>query len=264
MPGKSMQYQHMNVPDKVIGISKPHFISVIRNQKIIGTCVFCQRENTSTDETITSFYIRYFSIDAMFRRKYVKIKNTAKSGLIKREIKSLLDGKSLVAGRTKFYFYAYVDYANARSKSLCEEFGFEPVRQYTTVIFNRINPSEQINVHQISHEGESKIRELIVGFNKGHNMFSIENLFKGKPYYVIRDLNEGIVAGAQVNPDSWKIFSLPGFIGNSMLNVFTHVPILNKLMSKNYRFLTLEGVFFKPGFEASIEPFSKQYWQNTK
>ena len=84
-------------------------------------------------------------------------------------------------------------------------------------------------------------------------MFSWENLFRTRAYYTIKDQQGQIVGGAQVNPDLWKIISLPGITGKIILNTFTHLPYLNRLFNKKYQFITIEGIYYKPGTEQYLE-----------
>ena len=129
------------------------------------------------------------------------------------------------------------------------------MRQYTTIIFNRTTPkvSSRPKIQELSLEETEDMRKSLVSFYKNYNMFSLENLFNGKKYFVAKDKDEKILAGAQINPEQWKVLSLPGLSGKIILNVFSRLPILNRLFNKNYRFLTLEGIYYAPGHETVLE-----------
>lgn len=255
-PGVSMLYKHMNVRDKIGKIWNPYFINLMKGTKLIGTCCFCRRMTANAGREIHSFYVRYFS----FKQGYRKNRNTERSisgtSLLKEEVKSVLAGKVLgVNPSERFYHYAYVDPRNTRSARLCKEFGFEPVRNYTTIIFNRIAPKDdsRIKIVEASPSDEVMVRKLLSDFYKNYTMFSFDNLFHDHKYYVIKNRDNKIVAGVQVNPDQWKILSLPGISGKLILNTFTHIPVLNRLFNKNYRFLTLEGIYYTAGYEHYLE-----------
>lgn len=255
-PGHGMLYQHLGVHDKIHKISVPYYVNLVKGNKVIGTCCFCSRATANSGEAMRSFYVRYFSFKDSYRRKNIVNKPHATGSKLREEIKSVLNGHCLdVKPKDKFFHYAYVDPRNLRSVMLCDQFGFERVREYTTIIFNRMNPAEAVDkkVIEASAAEVGELKQLLAGHYKGFNMFSFENLFRGAKYYVIRGPHGQIVAGAQANPDRWKIYSLPGLSGKLILNTFSRVPYLNRLFNKDYRFLTLEGIYYAPGYEHYLE-----------
>jgi hypothetical protein len=253
-PGHGMRYQHKGVSDKINKIADPFFVHLSRNSNLIGTCCFCKRTSQNAGKTISAFYIRYFSFRHGYRRKYITTKPLQRSSLLRKEIAAMLQGEHFgIVSPQKFYHYAYVDPRNVRSASLCEEFGFETVRNYTTIIFSRINPKIENQITELSVEETGMMRTLLTGFYQTFNMFSFENLLNGRKYYTIRDSENKILVGAQVNPDNWKIHSLPGFSGTLILNFFSYLPVLRKLINKNYRFITVEGIYFADGHENVLE-----------
>lgn len=255
-PEQSMLYQHRCVPNKIKEISDPYYACLIKQNRIIGTCCFCNRQTIDSGSFIRSFYIRYFSFRDAFRRKQFSEKKPSRLTQLRMEIKTLLNGQMLdTTPDEKFYHYAYVDPRNTRSMELCKEFGFEIVRQYSTIIFNRIIPKQnEIQIDEVTSEQQSSVRALLNDFYKEYNMFSFENLFGNRKYYVIKDPNGKILAGTQVNADHWRILSLPGLSGKIILNTFSYLPYLNRLFNKEYRFLTLEGIYYAQGFEKMLGP----------
>ncbi len=134
-PGQGMLYQHLGVPNKIHQIADPYFVNLIRNKNVISTCCFCQRTTMNKGVEINSFYIRYFSFSDVFRGKKTNPKTSTRKSTLREEIKLLLNGSGLSTSvNEKFYHYAYVDPRNTRSALLCEEFGFQPVRQFTTIL----------------------------------------------------------------------------------------------------------------------------------
>ena len=253
-PGHGMLYQHLGVHNKIDKIADPYYVNLVRNHKIIGTCCFCSRTTNNAGSNFSSFYIRYFSFKDLYRRKHIIEKTVSRNSSIREEIKTVLTGQGLGKDtKEKFFFYAYVDPRNLRSLLLCNEFGFETVRQYTSIIFNRINPKENKAVVSVSPDEESRVKSLLIDFYKTFNMFSFENLFNGREYYTIKDQSGTIVAGVQVNPDLWSIHSLHGLSGKVILNTFSKIPYLDRLFNKNYRFITLEGIYYAKGFENYLE-----------
>lgn len=248
-PGRGMLYQHLEVHDKIDKIQEPYFVVLERNGQLAGTCCFCGRETKMGDNFLRGFYVRYFSFSNIFRRSSVASAGVNKSGRLKAEVEDLLQGTGLnVAPDDPFYHYAYVDPRNERSAVLCEAFGFEKVREYTTVVFSRLMPSTR---REVSLTTPERARELLSHAYANHSMHTFENLMN-RPYYHVEE-NGIVVAGVQVNPDRWKILSMPGAAGNLMLNLFSKTPFLNRLLNRNFRFLTVESIFCLPGHEKALE-----------
>lgn len=253
-PGQGMLYQHLRVQNKIEKIAEPFYVNLIRNYKIMGTCCFCRRSTINAGLKLPSFYIRYFSFKDIFRRKFLSKKTTSRNSILRSEIKKLLCGIGLEKKvEDPFFHYAYVDPRNLRSSLLCKEFGFTSVRQFSTIIFNRLYPKFDSRVTLVSPDQEEKLLHLIRNFYKGYTMFSDENIFNGRSYYIIKNSEGDILAGVGVSPDNWKIHSMPGFIGKIILNGFSIIPILKKLFNKNFRFLTFEAVYHAPGNEKLLE-----------
>src|SRR5690606_4600155 len=165
---------------------------------------------SNSGKQISSFYIRYFSFKDNYRRKQINGKISNRKSDLRDEIINILSGKSLIEGTNdKFYHYAYVDPRNLRSALLCKEFGFESVRKFSTLIFNRLNPKEDNRVLEISSAQVSEVKELLKDFYLDYTMFSFENLFNSRKYYTIKDHSGKILAGVQAEPDNWEIHEMP-------------------------------------------------------
>jgi len=253
-PGFGMLYQHMGVRNKLFKIPNPFFIRLNKGNKTLGVCCFCSRTSVNNGQSYHAFYIRYFSFLNSYRKNQLTERITRGNSILRKEIDLILAGHGLSKNTgDKFFHYAYVDSRNMRSVRLCAEFGMEPVREYTTVIFHRMNPKANPAVVQISPGQESVVREILRNFYKSFTMFSFENLFNGRNYYVIKNENDKIVAGVSVNPEHWKIHSMPGLLGNILINTLSRLPYLHRVLDKNYQFLTLEGIYYSPGYENCLE-----------
>jgi hypothetical protein len=253
-PGQGMLYQHLKVNEKIFKISEPYFVNLIKKDHILGTCCFCHRKTINNSREIDSFYIRYFSFKEGFRQKVPSKRYIKRNGTIKTGMEKILQGRGLnKSAKDKFYHYAYVDPRNLRSSKLCGEFGFEEVRKFSTIIFNRIRPQDYPQVTPVSHDQLSNVAVLLKDFYKDYNMFSMENLFGDRHYYIVKDHEGRIVAGTQVNPDHWKIIALPGLLGKVILNTFSTIPYLKRLFNKDYRFLTFEGIYYATGCESYLQ-----------
>jgi hypothetical protein len=249
-PGLSMLYQHLGVKEKLYAIPKPHIVSVERNQQFIGVCIFCEREIKS----ITGFYVRYFAFQDAFRLKALpQQRDQNKASVIRAEIVELLNGKALVTDLNQaFFHYAYVDPRNPRSARLCDEFGFVPVRKYTTRLFSRLWPkaSTQLVIKELPATDE-RIRTLLHSFYNDYNHVSFGNL--NQTYYYIENEVGEILAGVQVHADAWRVLTLPGRAGKLLLNMFNYTPLLSRLLSNHFRFLAVEGIYYREGKEYLFE-----------
>ncbi|GCC53464.1 N-acetyltransferase [Chryseotalea sanaruensis] len=263
-PGLSMLYQHMGVDLKLYNIAKPHFITVKRNEKVIGTCCFCERDFQGS----AGFYVRYFAFVNEFRIKGIPYpKNKEKTSIIRSEIKALLNGSDFnVNAQSNFFHYAYVDPRNPRSANVCEEFGFVPIRKYTTRVFSRIFPKRHLDLEiKEINSSSDKIKKLLENFYKDYNHFSCENL--DKTYYYVENGAGKVIAGVQVNADAWRVLSLPGKYGKVLLKAFGVTLFLSRLLSKHFNFLAVEGIYFTAGhehvFEKLLEKLLYQYKLHT-
>lgn len=249
-PGLSMLYQHLGVDQKLHCIAKPHFITVQRNDDVMGTCCFCERDFQGT----VGFYIRYFAFKNNFRVKDIpRAKSKQKTSVIRSEVQALLNGTGLLNNRQSgFFHYAYVDPRNPRSANICEEFGFVPVRKYTTRVFSRIFLKQHLDtkIKEINSSSE-KIKILLNNFYSDYNHFTFENL--NKTYYYVENGAGEIIAGVQVNTDAWRVLTLPGTYGRVLLNIFNNTPFFSRLLSKHFNFLALDGIYCKAGHEQVFE-----------
>lgn len=249
-PGLSMLYQHLGVSQKLYHIAKPHVVSVRKNGTLIGTCCFCERNFS----TAIGFYVRYFAFHQGFRLKALPPpRDQKKSSGMRAEIGELLNGKGLLHDTNKaFFHYAYVDPRNPRSARLCTEFGFIPIRNYTTRLFSRLWPKQypHLNIKQLPATDE-KIHSLLASFYRDYNHVSFENL--NKIYYYIEDEAGEIIAGMQVNPDAWRVLTLPGRYSKALLNFFDRMPLLSRLLSKRFSFLAVDGIYYRAGKERIFE-----------
>ena len=251
-PGQSMLYQHLGVNEKIGKIKNPYFLNLERSGHIAGTACFCKRVTRTRANAATSFYVRYFSFKDIFRRKSASVRLQQKPSVIREEVNRVLGGEKLdVQHGEKFLHYAYVDTRNERSAVLCREFGFEPVRQYTTLTFSRLFPKTS-NVYKIVELDAAIVQPLLQEFYGEFSLVSFANL-QGNKYYFLENNDGKRIAGVQVNPDEWKIHSLPGFFMNSLIGVFSATPILNRILSKRFRFLTFENFYWAPGNENCLE-----------
>ncbi|UZS00197.1 hypothetical protein [Chondrinema litorale] len=254
-PGKGMVYQQMTTQLKVERIPNPFFVSLKKGNRVIGTCCFCKRENPNSPEQLTSFYIRYFTIKDQYRIKAYTRPHKKSKNILKEEIHALLNGDFFgIENSKKFFHYAYVDAFNKRSAQLCEEFGFTKTHQFSTLLFSRLEPKKNPKVRRLTESEKPEMKNLLLEYYQNYAMFNFENMLNDNDYFVIEDDKHGIVAGVEAKKDYWQIMEIPGITGKITFKLLPYIPYLNRLFNRNYKFLTLEGIYVKSGFEHLIEP----------
>jgi hypothetical protein len=252
-PGKGMLYQHTTSSEKLDAIIRPFFVNLIRYKRILGTCTFSVRESIDRGMPHTSAYLRYFYFKDSLRRNSSHI--TPKVSVLREALDDLLTGHQFGLPEKHFY-YAYYDPDNERSVLFCKQHKFEEVRTFTTILFTRLsNVSRQTaqRMEVLNEKDLEVMRTLLSDYYSRYTMFSFENLIRLGDYYVIRDKNNAIVAGLQVNPDRWKLFSLKPPLGKLKLEVAARIPFINRVVGKHLSFLSVEGVYCREGHEHDLE-----------
>ncbi|WP_339811140.1 hypothetical protein [uncultured Imperialibacter sp.] len=250
-PGKSMMYQHLQAAEKYTIITQPFFVSLVRRSKVIATCCFCKREASNRGVVGESYYVRYFTFHPSLRKlgdKYIE--RPQEDGVLRREIRSLLSGADFEA-KAPHFFYAYIDGGNVRSEAFVKSFGFEKVGSFVSLVFSRFNPRLSKNIKKLSPDEWGDFKPMLLRFYSDHVLVTDENLFYKENYFVVREQGE-IVAGIQANPENWRVHDMPGKAGKVMINVFPKVRLLSKIFHPNYRFVTIEGVYYRPGHEKKL------------
>ena len=252
-PNKSMRYQHQRLRPKIEQIADPYFISVQRQNNIIGMGCFCKRPTWNQRKELTSFYIRYFNFRDGHRIAQAngQGKRTNKKSAIKEDLKQLLAPSGLAADQ-KALFYSYLDPKNERSANLCHYFGFRPIRQFTTCLFSRIYPKVHSQVSKYRPEERPVIEKILQQQYRNYNMLSFENLFFEDNYFVLRDSEGEILAGVQANYEHWKIIEMPDRFGKFIMKAAPKLPILNRLFHPDYKFVALSGIYVKEGHEQRL------------
>lgn len=254
-PGSGMLYQHKTVENRISHIKSPFFVSLRSKLTLIGTCCFCFRVTLNQNRPLKSFYIRFFSFREQYRAKRLNGKQR-KPGQLRQEINSLLQGEQLNVDRSSKYFnYAYVDPRNVRSALLCNEFGFQEVRRFSTFIFSRINPTTPSGLiaSEVDENQFDEIRKLLLEKYSGFNMVPFEERFLATKYYVVRNPSGKIMAGAQVLPGHWRIYKMNNATNSILLSVASYVPLLRRLLNREFKFLAVDSLYFTEDGERYTE-----------
>lgn len=250
-PGKSMVYRHKRIEEKLRHIPEPWFVTLRLRDQLTGTACFCKRTVRLKGDPGKAFYIRYFTFRQKFRSAsdLARGSSPGKKSKIKQEIMDLLAGKDLPANHL---YYAYVDPDNVRSLRQIEAFGFKTAGTFKTVFFSRFFPNLHADVSQL---GESTSAEIIDRINREYaafELFSSENIFYENGFFVLRE-NGGVVAGLQAHREHWEILALSGPNGKRLLRLLGTIPLLNRLLSPDFHFLSVECLFCDKGKEKQLE-----------
>lgn len=256
-PGKGMLYRHLKVQQKLDYISSAYFVNLRRKSNLAGTCCLCERNVKNAGVGIDAFYIRYFSFLEVFRLK----KASADSGLdgrskkgIKAEIEEIFSKHpGDPSGQKKTLFYAYVDPDNERSKNICRQFDFRKVGEFNTIVFSRLYPELQKDVHEIQTDELPAIKALLQKEYSSFNFYTEENLNFEDGYFAVKDNKGTVVAGLKAHKEAWEISGMPGVGGKVIMSIVPRIPVINKLFNKNYRFAAVEALYCAPGHEKLLE-----------
>ena len=249
-PGKGMLYSHTNIERKLSHIKDAYFASIQRPSYAVANICFVHRIIRNLD----NYYIRYFTFRESIRRQNAHYRKQPKKRVGKLSpFLNVMEGKSFDQDPDKpSVIYSYIEPGNIRSIEMAESYEFEVVRTFTTHLFSRFWPKQSSNVRRINKDEVAAMREALRAQYEGYSFYTDDNIFIEDNYYVIEHENR-IVAGLQAHPDEWHVYELPGVSGRLLLEIASRMPILKRIFSKNYRFLTIEGIFILEGYEGFLE-----------
>lgn len=230
-------YRHLDTPTRILEADNPLFLSMERNEKVIGNVTFCQRGN--------AWYIRYFAFHSFVQAGTTKKKEEKGNSFLKRELNQffteVFEGKH--SEQAIDSMYAYIDPRNDRSKWMSENFGFRVISQLTTQSYSRLYPRKSNRLVKID---DWKQLEPIVLENYGNNAYYFATHAKKAPFYCLQNDFGEIIATCRVTRVNWEIIRLPGQFGAILTKVIPAIPFLNKLIQpKRHTFLVPEIVTAK-------------------
>lgn len=228
------RYRHLDTKEKMAECDRLIHLSMERNERVLGNISFCRRES--------NWYIRYFAFASVVQGSGTK--KSDRSGLLKLELEqffsNVLHGES---GQMVDSFYAYIDPNNTRSLWMSENFGFQTLGRICTQTFSRIRPKRPANLELCELWDEVK-PEIEKNYGKFAFYTSVQAC-KG-PFYVLRNEQNEIVAGARFYTANWEIERLPGRFGALLTRLIPWIPGVRKIVRpSNHAFLVPEGVFVK-------------------
>jgi hypothetical protein len=272
-PGRLL-YRLTGIEKKIKSLGTCYFLVLRKLSRLIGTMGFVRRTTYSKENSYSSWYMRYFSIRAPLRTKIHKkedYENKLSSGdnIIKDSIKDYFYEPNRLLGKMsdpnqKTFIYAYIERGNIRSKIFSDQFDFQTVRSFTTILFSRVNPKIHPGVQRIKEEEKTDMLKLLRGFYRGFNMYTEQYLFYENNYYLLK-LNNEIVSAVQANQEIWEIKKIPGFKGKILLDIMPRIPGVTKIFDpQNFRFAAIEGIYYKEGYESYLIPLFESICALTK
>lgn len=226
-------YRHLDTRTRISQADNPLFLSLERNNKVLGNITFCNRNN--------HWYIRYFAFQSSVQgAKDTKKKDNANS-LLKRTLRTFFDEAFDQKGVQSMY--AYIEPNNARSKWMSENFGFTKVGELVTQSFSRVHPKQSNRLERI--DDWNILQERVVEQFEDYNYY-LEDHCSKPPFWILRDDAGEIIAYAKTTRVNWEIVRLPGKFGGILTKVIPFIPVLRKIVQpKNHTFLAPEIVWVK-------------------
>ncbi len=248
-PGKSLVYQHQRVDAKIDHLREPIFVSVALGGRPVGTLCLVKRRTLHQGQSLESYYLRYFSFRSSLRSAATRPANTARPSALRQEVSSVFSEN--VLSENPKVFYAYVDPGNVRSRRVIEEYGFSTVGSFRTVFFSRFQPRNHAGFQVLTGEFMSSYLTQLRSMYRDHLFFTEENI--GFENGVIGYVEDGeVLAACQANAEYWKVYEIPG--SKRLVDMVSMLPWINRLIARDFRFLSMEGIYLRPGYEHLLEP----------
>ena len=229
-------YKHLDTKEKIGEADNPLFLSMERNNSVLGNITFCRRSQF--------WYIRYFAFSQMIQSAGKSRSKAGKEGLLKRELNQFFeDVFNGEYGLSPELFYAYIDPHNEKSLWMSESFGFETIAKIKTQTFSRTAPKLKVSIEKTEAWEEV---EDVVKSEFGNQKFFFQDQVSKPPFYIWKGTNNEVLGFAKVSTANWEIKRLPGRLGGFLTRIIPLIPGLNKIIKpKNHKFLVPESVYVK-------------------
>jgi len=236
-------YERKNSRELIQLLKRPALFAVHQDETIVGTAVFCHTTPTVQGVPHNCYIIRYFAASDAIRGKKLMKQYAGKVMEVVRE-----------AETEKTIYVGCVEKGNIRSYKVVENAGYEPLGLLSVNAFSRFFPHRQKNMERVQSESvKHEVLQLLRKQYEKHVLVHFDYLFLRDNYFVIREQGE-IVGGCQFHRVHWAINNMPGLMGKIIMNVLPKLPLINRLFNpKQFEFLAFEGLYFKPGYESSLQ-----------
>ncbi|NLR93572.1 hypothetical protein [Flammeovirga agarivorans] len=254
-----LRYVHTETRKSLVDTKKAYFLNLRRNNKLLSTITLIHKETFYEGQQIETYHIRYFAfMQTMQSAKQAANKKKRKVSLLDQQLIDFFNNYRMPESKengTPQCFHAQVENDNLRSKMFTEKVGFQTIGKMTTLTYSRVSPSIHNNFRRIKESEKSTYMSLVDDFYKDYAFFSSENICKNEDVFVLEENGE-IVAGGQLFVGNWQFKHLPGIEGVVAKYLLPYIPLANRLFNfKNHSFVTVEGLFWKKGYENRIQDF---------
>jgi len=260
----ALRYRQMDIRERLSAIREIWFMSLRKSGRVLGTVGFVRRNAHNGNQSVNSYYIRYFSIRLSWARKRRQAsavkkslkKKSTRGNVIKEQVAEFM-------GHIEHYLkgvdqeasvlYAYIEKENIPSMQMSGRMGYETVRQISHTYFSRFFPKSYPRITGIRDDEKPLVLEKIRNFYRDYTLFQEEPLFYKDRYLVYRNEKENIVAGVQFLPVNWEMIEIRGVTGWVFRKIFPLLPFLRRLYDGlRFRFAGFEGLFYEEGYEKVV------------
>ena len=260
-PGR-IRYRLTRIENKLAHMKEIYFVLLRMRGHLLGSIGFNKRYIHCGKDSYKSWYIRYFYIHAPFRakkQKKEKYRDPSRGSNMLRDagLPYMSEPALLIPEeydpKEKNLVYGYVESSNFRSLNMSAQSGSVTIRKFNTLIFTRIKLVSSENCRRLEKDEIESFTPVLKDFYKEYTFYTDENMFYDGNYFAYIKKGE-ILAGLQVHPEAWKIMELPGWTNKILLNIVPALPGVRKIFNpKDFRFLALEGFYYKQGQESLLQ-----------
>lgn len=271
-PGRT-RYQLTRIENKLAHMKEIYFVLLRIKGHLLGSIGFNKRITISGGKEYKSWYIRYFYIHAPFRakrQKNDKYRDPSRGTNLIREagLPYMKEPGLLVPeeynSNEKNLVYGYIEAHNFRSLNLSEQANAVTIRKFNTLIFTRIKLKANENVKRLESNEIESFKPVLSEYYRDYTFYTDENMFYDGNYFGYY-LNGELQAGLQVHPEAWRIVELPGRINGLLVKILPVIPVIKKIFNpKDFRFLALEGFYYREGKEELLEPLIESVCKHFK
>ena len=236
-----LRYRHGNMEERIADLHQPDFLVLRKEQKAVGTTVYCKRSFHFQGRVFQGFYIRYFSVASGLRGHGI---GTALMSHAEKHYRSTVKERAV--------FYGYIELENIRSMRASETYELSSIRKFQTVLFSRLLPKKHPCVQKITEEDKVPLLDKLKNEYREYAFVNFNPILQKNNVYVYKEKGE-ILAGAHTNTVRWIFEYIPGFSGWMIKHIVPHTPILGRLSNPgNYLFTSFEGIYSRPGHEEAL------------
>ena len=232
------RYRIRDVHDKLRRLAGSHFISLEQGGRLIGAYVLRGKKVRIGGTEYPAYYRTFLTVDP------------SKSGqgygtLLVQETRRHFSRRLGKSG----ILYGYIEADNESSMHVSRHAGYEPVSSFSTTLFNRLRPRDDLRVRPLAVGERDRLVTLLNGQYAKHALLDFEQSVDASSYYVLVE-DQAICAGIQIELCHWQVLRLPGMSGRLLVQVVSRVPGLRRLFdARNCRFLRLGNLYVCPGKE---------------